>query len=109
MDMAKKFGESMATKFGSNNMVEQGARRSRGGAEAFPREEASQEVYLHVSSRTQTQREELDDLRSKVAELTNIIQHMERQLEETRMRGETQIQQVTQQATLRYTSNDNGR
>lgn len=106
MDMAKKFGESMATNFGINNMVEQGARRSRGGAEAFPREEASQEVYLHdVSSRTQTQREELDELRSKVAELNNIIHHMERQLEETRMRQRTLIQQLT----LRYASNDNGR
>lgn len=109
MDMAKKFGELMATGSGSNNMGEQGngggARRSRGGAQAFPREQASQEGYLHdLSSRTQTQREELDELRSKVAELTNIIHHMERQLEETRMRQERPIQELT----LRYASNDNG-
>ena len=110
MNMAKKYGELMGTGSGSNNMGEQGneggARRSRGGAEAFPREQACQGGYLHdLSSRTQTQREELDELRSKVSELTNIMHHKERQLKETRMRQERPIQELT----LRYASNNNGR
>lgn len=110
MDMAKKLGEFMITGSGSINMGQQGnaggTGRSRGGAEPFPREQASQEGYLHdLSSRSQTQREERDELRSKVAELTNIIHHMERQLEETRMRQERPIQELT----LRYASNDNRR
>lgn len=100
MDMAKKLGEFLGAESGSNTMRGQrnasGTGRSRGGAEAFPREQASQEGYLHdLSSRTQTQREEIDELRRKVAELSNIVHHLERQLEETRMRQERPIQELT--------------
>lgn len=81
-----------------------GTWRSGDGAEAFPREQASREGYLHdLSIRTQTRREELDELRRKVAELSNIVNHMERQLEEARMRQERPIQELT----LRYESLQN--
>lgn len=81
-----------------------GTWRSGDEAEAFPREQASREGYLHdLSIRTQTQREELDVLRRKVAELSNIINRLERQLEETRMRQERPIQELT----LRYESLQN--
>ena len=108
MDMAKKLGELMTTGSGNDNIEGQrnagGTGRTRGGVGSFPREQASQEGYLHdLSSRTQTQREELDELRHKVAELSNIIHHLERQLEETRMRQERPIQELT----LRYESLQN--
>ena len=101
MDITKKLGWLMTIGSGSNNTGEQGnasgTGQSRGGAEVFPREQASREGYLHdLSSRNQTQREELDELRSKVAELSNIIHHLERQLEETRMKQERPIQELTQ-------------
>ncbi|PFX14515.1 TNF receptor-associated factor 6-like [Stylophora pistillata] len=100
MEMAKKLGELVETGSGSHDMGGQrnasGTQRPRGGAEAFPREQASQEGYLHdLSSRTQTQRDEIDELRRKVAEMSNLIHHLERQLEETRMRQERPIQELT--------------
>lgn len=97
MEMAKKLGELLGAESGSDTMGGQrNTRRQRGGAEAFPREQASQEGYLHdLSTRTQTQREEIDELRRKVAELSSIIHHLERQLEETRMRQERPIQELT--------------
>lgn len=79
-----------------------GTWRSGEEAEAFPREQASREGYLHDLS-IRTQREELDLLRRGVAELSNIINRLERQLEETRMRQERPIQELT----LRYESLQN--
>ena len=64
--LENKVHEGRTTGSGSNNFGEQGnaggTGRSKGGAEAFPREQVSQEGYLHdLSSRTQTQHEEPDE------------------------------------------------
>ncbi|CAH3106873.1 unnamed protein product [Pocillopora meandrina] len=50
---------------------------------------------LHLSNRTQTRREEVDELTRTVAELRNRTRHFERQLEETGMRQENQIRDLT--------------
>ena len=99
MDMAKKLGEVMQVSGGTQAGAHISApqRRPRGGGmESHPQEQASQEGYLHeLSSRTQHQRDEIDELRRIITALTNSVHHLERQLEEARMRQERPVQELT--------------
>ena len=62
----------------------------------------SQFSTLHLSNRTQTRREEVDELTRTVAELLNRARHFERQLEETGMRQENQIRDLTFRLAVNY-------
>ena len=71
-------------------------RRTRGGAEARPQEQAAQEVYLsELSTQTHNHQGEIDELRHRVTNTDNNVHHLERRLEEIRMRQERPIQELT--------------
>ena len=72
MDMAKKIAQVISEPSGEQTSAHRGAaqRRTRGAMELFPQEQASQEGYLHeLSTRTQHQRDEIDELRRIVTAL----------------------------------------
>ncbi|XP_068674158.1 TNF receptor-associated factor 6-like [Montipora foliosa] len=71
-------------------------RRTRGGAEVFPQEQASHDVFVNdLATLCERQREELDEMRRLVNALTSSVQHLERRLEDTRMRVERPVQELT--------------
>lgn len=98
MDMAKKIGQIISESGGSQAEVHRGGptRRARGGMESFPQEQASQEGFLNeLSTRTQHQRNEIDEMRRTITVLTNTVNHLERQVEEARIRQERPVQELT--------------
>jgi len=92
--MAKKIGQIISE--GTRAEVHRGAPtgRARGGMESFPQEQASQEVYNELSTRTQYQRDELDEVRRNLNSLKNTVNHLERQAEEARIRQERPVQEL---------------
>ena len=71
-------------------------RRTRGDLGARPQEQAAQEVYLsELSTQTQNHQGEIDELRHGVNNINNNVHHLERRLEEIRMRQERPIQELT--------------
>ena len=98
MDMAKKLGNILPESGDEEAQRHRGTgiRRARGGMESFPREQASQEGFLsELSTRTQHQRNEIDEMRRIITALSNTVNHLERQQEEARMRQERSIQELT--------------
>lgn len=98
MDMAKKLGKMLAESGDEEAPRHRGvaARRTRGGMESIPREQASQEGVLNeLSTRTQYQRDEIDEIRRVTNGLRNTVTHLERQLEEARIRQERPVQELT--------------
>jgi len=96
MDMAKKIGQIISE--GTRAEVHRGAPtgRARGGMESLPQEQASQEGFFNeLSTRTQHQRNEIDDIRRTVTGLHNSVNHLERQVEEARIRQERPVQELT--------------
>ena len=96
MDMAKKIGQIISE--GTQAEVHRSAptRRTRGGMESFPQEQASQEGFFNdLSTRTQHHRDEIDELRHTINGLSNTVHHLERQLEEARIRQERPVQELT--------------
>ena len=71
-------------------------RRTRGDLGARPQEQAAQEVYLsELSTQTHSHQGEIDELRHRVNNVDNNVHHLERRLEEIRMRQERPIQELT--------------
>ena len=98
MDMAKKLGIILPESGDEEAQRHRGAaiRRARGGIESSPREQASQEgVFNELSTRTQHQRNEIDELRRVINVLSNTVNHLERQVEEARIRQERPVQELT--------------
>ena len=96
MDMAKKIGQIISE--GTRAEVQRGvpSGRARGGMESFPQEQASQEGYIHeLSTRTQHQRNEIDEMRRTMTALKNTVNHLERQVEEGRIGQERPVQELT--------------
>lgn len=97
MDMAKKL-VNIFPEPGGTEAVEHRcapARSTRGGMESVPQEQASQEVCLNeLSTRTQEQRKEIDELKRVITALTNTVHRLEHQVQETRMRQERPVQEL---------------
>ena len=71
-------------------------RRARGDLGARPQEQTAQEVYLsELSTQTHNNQGEIDELRHRITNTDNNIHHVERRLEEIRMRQERPIQELT--------------
>ena len=71
-------------------------RRTRDDLGARPQEQAAQEVYLsELSTQTQNHQGAIDELRHRVNNVDNNVHHLERRLEEIRMRQERPIQELT--------------
>ncbi len=68
--------------------------------ESLPQEQASQEGCLNeLSTRTQQQRNEIDEMRRAMESLSNTVRHLERQLEESRaMQEESRARQEESRA-----------
>ena len=98
MDMAKKIGQIISESGGSRGEVHRVAPtgRTRGGMESLPQEQASQEGFFNdLSTRTQHQRTEIDEMRRTISGVNNTVNHLERQLEEARVRQERPVQELT--------------
>ena len=71
-------------------------RRTRGGLEAHPQVQAAQELYLReLSTQTHNHQGEIDELRHRITNTDNNVHHLERRLEEIRMRQERPVQELT--------------
>ncbi|KAL9955369.1 hypothetical protein ACROYT_G036679 [Oculina patagonica] len=98
MDMAKKVAEVISEPSSEQAGAHRSApqRRTRGGMLPHPQEQASQEGYLvELSTRTQHQRNEIDEMRRIITALSNTVHHLERQVEEARIRQERPVQELT--------------
>ena len=96
MDMSKAIADLLPAQGTETQTQRNPPRRTRGGMEARPQEQAAQDVYMgELSAQTHRQRAEIDDLRHMNATLSNTVQHLERRLEEVRMRQERPIQELT--------------
>ena len=96
MDMSKAIADLLPAQGTETQTQRNPPRRTRGGMEARPQEQAAQDVCMgELLAQTHRQRAEIDDLRHMVATLSNKVQHLERQLEEARMRQERTIQEFT--------------
>ena len=70
------------------------SRRTRGGVEA--QEQASQEVLLtNLAKLCQQQQTEIDGLRGLVNKMTGTVERLERRLNESHVRVETPLQELT--------------
>ena len=71
-------------------------RRTRGGLEAHTQVQAAQELYLsELSTQTHNHQGEIDELRHRITNTDNNVHHLERRLEEIRMRQERPVQELT--------------
>ena len=96
VDMSKAIADLLPAQGTETQTQRNPPRRTRGGMEARPQEQAAQDVYMgELSAQTHQQRAEIDDLRHMTATLSNTVQHLERRLEEARMRQERPIQELT--------------
>ena len=98
MDMAKKLGNILPESGDEEAQRHRGTgiRRARGGIESSPREQASHEGFFNeLSTRTQHQRHEIDELTRVINGLRNTVNHLERQVEEARIRQERPVQELT--------------
>ena len=93
MDLTKEFGQ---WKFEHPGLqaTKSRSRRTRGGVEA--QEQASEGVlFNNLAALCQRQRTEIDGLRRHVNEMTGRVERLERRLNESRMRVETSLQELT--------------
>ncbi|KAL9956533.1 hypothetical protein ACROYT_G038020 [Oculina patagonica] len=64
--------------------------------ESLPQEQASQEgCWNELSTRTQQQRNEIDEMRRVMESLSNTVRHLERQQEESRARQDRPLQELS--------------
>ena len=93
MDLTKEFGALTIERPGLQ-APKSLARRTRGGVAA--QEQASQDVLLvNLATLCQQQQTEIDGLRRVVNEMTGVVERFERRLNESRMRVETPLQELT--------------
>lgn len=96
MDMVKEFAALKAAQSSETEPQRNAPRRTRGGMESRPQEQASQEVYVsELSTQVNQQRNEIDEMKRIITGLNNTVHHQERRLEEVRMRQERPIQELT--------------
>lgn len=100
MDLAMKVGQLMSEPSSAQTGAHRGAaapRCTRGGMESLPQEQASQDSYLNdLSTRTEHQRNEIDEMRHIITTLSIRVHHL-RQLVEAQIRQERQVQELTLQ------------
>ena len=93
MDLTKEFGQWKFEQPGLQ-ATKSRSRRTRGGVEA--QEQASEGVlFNNLVALCQQQRTEIDGLRRVVNEMTGTVERLERHLNESRMRVETALQELT--------------
>ena len=93
MDLTKDFGAWKIERPGLQ-APKSGSRRTRGGVEA--QEQASQEALLtNLARLCQEQQTEIDGLRGRVTEMTGTVERLERRLNDSHMRVETPLQELT--------------
>ena len=93
MDLTKEFGALKVERPGLQ-APKSGSRCTRGGIEA--QEQAGQEVLLtNLSRLCQEQQTEIDGLRGRVNEMTGTVERLERRLNDSLMRMETPLQELT--------------
>ena len=93
MDLTKEFGALKIEQPGLQAPKSR-SRRTRGGVEA--QEQASQEVLpTNLATLCERQQTEIDGLRRLVNELTGTLDRLERRLNESHMRVETPLQELT--------------
>ena len=97
IDMTKAFAALKAAQAAESETPKNlPSRRTRGGMEARPQEQASHEGYLaDLATLCHEQRNEIDELRRLVNALSSSAQNLERRLEEARMRQERPMQELT--------------
>ncbi|XP_068674252.1 TNF receptor-associated factor 6-like [Montipora foliosa] len=97
IDMTKAFAALKADQSGELEIAPRNQiRRTRLGAEAFPQEQASHDVFVNdLATLCQQQRAEIDEMRQLVTALNSSVQHLERRLEDTRIRVERPVQELT--------------
>ena len=95
-DMSKK-SVSLSTSREAEPQTQRAVpRRTRGDLGARPQEQAAQEVYLsELSTQTHSRQGEIDELIHRITNTANNLHHLERRLEEIRMRQERPIQELT--------------
>ena len=95
-DMSKKIVSLSTSREAGPQTQRTAPRRTRGDLGARPQEQAAQEVYLsELSTQTHNHQGEIDELRHRVNNVDNNVHHLERRLEEIRMRQERPIQELT--------------
>ena len=93
MDLTKEFGALKIEQPGLQAPKSR-SRRTRGGGES--QEQASQDVLpTNLATQCQQQQTEIDGLRGLVNEMTGTVERLERRLNESRMRVETPLQELT--------------
>ena len=93
MDLTKAFGALKVERLGLQ-APKSGSRRTRGGVEA--QEQANQEVLVtNLARQCQEQQTEIDGLRGLVNEMTGTVERLERRLNDSHMRMETPLQELT--------------
>ena len=93
MDLTKEFGQWKFEQPGLQ-ATKSRSRRTRGGVEA--QEQASEVVlFNNLEALCHQQRTEIDGLRRLVNEMTGTVERLERRLNESRMRVETPLQELT--------------
>jgi len=100
MDLTKEFG---ALKFEQPGLqaTKSRSRRTRGGVEA--QEQASEGVlFNNLEALCHQQRTEIDGLRRLVNEMTGTVERLERRLNESRMRVETPLQELSIRLVICY-------
>ena len=95
-DMSKKIVSLCTSREAEPQTQRAAPRRTRGDLGARPQEQAAQEVYLsELSTQTHNHQGAIDELRHRITNTDNNIHHVERRLEEIRMRQERPIQELT--------------
>ena len=95
-DMSKKIVALSAPRETEPQTQQTAPRRTRGDLGARPQEQAAREVYLsELSTQTHNHQGEIDELRHRVNNVDSNVHHLERRLEEIRMRQERPIQELT--------------
>ena len=93
MDLTKEFGALKHEQPG-HQAPKSRSRRTRGGEEA--EEQASQEVLLtNLATLCQEQQTEIDGLRGLVNEMTGTVERLERHINDSHMKVETPLQELT--------------
>ena len=96
IDMSKKIVALSTSREPEPQTQRTAPRRTRGDLGARPQEQAAQEVYLsELSTQTHNHQGEIDELRHRITNTDNNVHHLERRLEEIRMRQERPIQELT--------------
>ncbi|XP_067043181.1 TNF receptor-associated factor 6-like [Acropora muricata] len=93
MDLTKAFGALKVERPGLQ-APKSGSRRTRGGVEA--QEQANQEALVtNLARQCQEQQTEIDGLRGLINEMTGTVERLERRLNDSHMRMETPLQELT--------------